>query len=105
MSPMPTMPAMSRATTPPAARPATPADPAQAWKAAKDFEAMVLGEFLKPMFETVSSKRNPFSGGNGEETWKPMMVEEIGKQIAASGGLGLAAPIHAAMLRMSEGRS
>ena len=102
MSAMPSLPQ-----TAPAAfvRPSVPSDPVKAWKAAKDFEAMVLGEFLKPMFETVTSKKNPFSGGNGEKTWKPMMVEEIGKQIAASGGLGLAAPIHAAMLRMKEGRS
>ena len=84
------------------ARPSAPEDPAKTWKAAKDFEAMVLGEFLKPMFETVASKGNPFSGGSGEETWKPMLVDEIGKAISNAGGLGLAGPVHAAMLRMTE---
>ncbi len=86
-------------------RPSIPNDPAKIMKAAKDFEAMVLGEFLKPMFEAPEPKKNPFGGGTGERTWKPMLIDEIGKQIAASGGLGLAAPIHAAMLRMQQGKS
>jgi flagellar protein FlgJ len=85
-------------------RPSAPSDPAKMWKAAHDFEAMVLGEFLKPMFDTTDSKSNLFSGGEAEKTWKPMLVGEIGKQIAASGGLGLAAPIHDAMLRMQGGK-
>ena len=68
------------------ARPSAPEDPAKTWKAAKDFEAMVLGEFLKPMFETAEAKKhNMFSGGTGEKTWKPMLVEEIAKKIAAAG--------------------
>ena len=66
---------------------------------------MALGELLKPMFETLGASKGLFGGGEGEKTWKPMLVDEIGKQIAASGGLGLAAPLHAAMLRMQEGRS
>jgi Rod binding domain-containing protein len=79
-------------------------DSAKLWKTARDFEAMALGEFLKPMFDTVDSKSNLFSGGEAEKTWKPMLVDEIGKQIAAHGGLGLAGPIHDAMLRMQEGK-
>jgi flagellar protein FlgJ len=86
-------------------RPSFPMDPAKAWKTARDFEAMALGEFLKPMFETIDGKKTLFSGGDAEKTWKPMMIDEIGKQIAASGGLGLAGPIHEAMLRMQEGKS
>ena len=85
-------------------KPSVPADASKMWKAARDFEAMALGELLKPMFETVESKRNPFKGGTGEKTWKPMLVDEIAKQMAKAGGLGLAAPVHAAMLRMKEGK-
>jgi flagellar protein FlgJ len=90
---------------PPVARPSLPADPAKLWKAARDFEAVALGEFLKPMFETVDGKKNLFSGGDGEKTWKPMLVDEIAKQMAAAGGLGLAGAIHDAMLQMQEGKS
>jgi len=85
------------------ARPTAALDPDRAWKAARDFEAMALGEFLKPMFATVDDQKNPFSGGPGEQTWRPMLVDEIAKQIVAAGGLGLAGPIHDAMLRMQEG--
>jgi flagellar protein FlgJ len=85
-------------------RPSAPVDSANMWKAAHDFEAMALGEFLKPMFDTVDSKHNLFNGGDAEKTWKPMLIDEIGKQIAAQGGLGLAAPIHDAMLRIQEGK-
>jgi peptidoglycan hydrolase FlgJ len=91
------------------ATPATasaPKDPAKMWKAARDFEAMALGELLKPMFETAESKKpGLFSGGEAEKTWKPMLVDEIAKRIALNGGLGLAGPIHDAMLRMQEGKS
>jgi flagellar protein FlgJ len=98
-------PPPSHALTMPPLRPTAPTDPAKSWQAAHDFEAMALGEFLKPMFDTVDSKHNLFSGGEAEKTWKPMLVDEIAKQIAAHGGLGLAGPIHDAMLRMQEGKS
>lgn len=97
--------AASHGSAGPPLRPATPPGSARLWKAASDFEAMALGEFLKPMFDTVDSKNTLFSGGEAEKTWKPMLVDEIAKQIAAHGGLGLAAPIHDAMLRMQEGKS
>jgi flagellar protein FlgJ len=99
------IPLPSQSSPGPVARPSLSMDPAKLWKTARDFEAMALGEFLKPMFATVEGKNNLFSGGEGEKTWKPMLVDEIGKQIAAAGGLGLAAPIHDAMLRMQEGKS
>jgi peptidoglycan hydrolase FlgJ len=89
----------------PVVRPSTPSDPAKVWKAAQDFEGMVLGEFLKPMFETTESKNPLFGGGEAEKTWKPMMVSEIGKQMAAAGGLGLASSIHDAMLKMQGEKS
>jgi Rod binding domain-containing protein len=75
---------------------------AKAWKAAQDFEAMTLGELLAPMFETVKSSEGIFGGGSGEETWKPMMTQELAKGIARNGGLGLAAPIYRQMLQMQE---
>jgi Rod binding domain-containing protein len=81
------------------------ADAAQTAKlrqAAQDFEAMALGELLQPMFDTVATSGGAFGGGAAEATWKPMLVQALGKQIAAHGGLGLAAPVLAAMLRAQE---
>lgn len=73
-------------------------------KAAQDFEAMALGQMLAPMFETVDASKGAFGGGSGEQAWQPMMVTEIGKQMAKSGGVGLARPVMEQMLRMQEGR-
>ena len=77
-------------------------DPAKIRKAANDFEAMVIGQFLQPMFDTVDTTKSAFGGGSAEAAWKPMLVQEIGKQIAAHGGFGLAEPVYAAMMRMQE---
>nr|WP_294514241.1 rod-binding protein [uncultured Rhodopila sp.] len=86
----------------PPSRPAVPADPAKLAKAAQDFEAMAIGELLKPMFDTVNTANGLFGGGSGEEAWRPMLVQEIARQIEAHGGLGLAKPVYDAMLRMQE---
>ncbi len=92
----------------PSSRAAPPAakasqTPEAMWKAARDFEAMVIGQLLQPMFETVDNSKSPFSGGHGEQAFKPMIVQEMAKKIAAGGGFGLAQPIYAQMLRMQEG--
>jgi Rod binding domain-containing protein len=86
---------------PPAVKhPTRAADPAKVAKAANDFEAMAIGELLKPMFDTVDTAHGTFGGGSGEEAWKPMLVQEFARQIEAHGGLGLAKPVYDAMLRM-----
>jgi peptidoglycan hydrolase FlgJ len=72
------------------------------WQAARDFEAMAIGQLLQPMFETIDVKHSPFGGGEAEETWRPMLVDAIGKQMAANGGIGLAVPVFNAMLRAQE---
>ncbi len=71
-------------------------------KAAQDFEAMALGQFLAPMFETLDQSKSPFGGGAGEAPWRSMMVTEMAKGVAQHGGLGLARPIMQQMLRMQE---
>jgi Rod binding domain-containing protein len=72
-------------------------------KAAEDFTAVALNELLKPMFDTAPSG-GPFSGGAGEEQFKPMMISEVAKQIARSGGLGLEEPVYQQMLRLQAAR-
>jgi flagellar protein FlgJ len=89
-------------TAPPTA--AELADPmhAKAWKAAQDFEAMALGALLQPMFDTVDSAHGPMGGGEAEAMWKPMLTQELAKQIARHGGLGLAVPVYRQMLLSQE---
>jgi peptidoglycan hydrolase FlgJ len=79
-----------------------PAKVAKIWQAAKDFEAMALGQFLAPMFDTVDTSHGAFGGGDAESAWQPMLVDAIGKQMAAHGGLGLAVPVFNAMLHAQE---
>ncbi len=80
------------------------ADPrtAKAWKAAQDFEATTLGQLLGPMFATVSPGNGFGGGGDAENTWRPMMTQELAKQMASHGGLGLAVPVFHQMLQMQE---
>ncbi len=77
-------------------------DRARAWKAAQDFEAMAASQLLAPMFETIDTAKGAFGGGEGEAAWRPMMNQELGKQIAKSGALGLAVPVFQQMLAMQE---
>ena len=75
---------------------------ARAWKSAQAFEAMTLGQMLAPMFETVKSGDGPFGGGQGEETWRGMLTQEMAKKISHAGGLGIAIPVYRQMLKMQE---
>jgi Rod binding domain-containing protein len=90
---------------PPDATTLAPSVVNRAWKAARDFEAMAVSELLRPMFETVAKAPAPFSGGEAEEAWQPMLVDAIGKSIAAGGGLGIAVPVFHEMLRAQEARA
>jgi peptidoglycan hydrolase FlgJ len=79
-----------------------PAEVAKLHQAAQDFEAMALGQLLQPMFDTVDTAHSFFGGGEAEATIKPLLIDAIAKHIAAHGGLGLAAPVFASMLRTQE---
>lgn len=70
----------------------------------KDFEAMFLNEMLSHMFSTTGT--DPlFGGGESEEIWRDMMVEEYSKQIVSNGGVGLSSAIKAQMIAMQEAES
>ena len=71
-------------------------------RAAIEFEAMAIGEMLKPMFDTVDTSGGLFGGGAGEAAWRPMLVETIGKQMAQRGGIGLADAVYRALMRNQE---
>jgi len=70
--------------------------------AAQEFEGMALGQLLAPMFATTDLAHSAFGGGDAEVTWQPMLLDAIGKQMAAHGGIGLAVPVFNALLRAQE---
>ena len=82
-----------------------PAQVQKAWSAAQDFEAMALGQFLAPMFDTVDLASGPLGGGQGEQAWRPMLVDAMAKQIARAGGVGIAQPVFRQMIQMQEMRT
>lgn len=72
--------------------------------AAQDFEAVFLTEMLKPMFAMVEV--DPvFGGGKGEEIFRDFTVNEYAKQLAAKGGIGIAAQVKDELIRLQEAQS
>lgn len=79
-------------------------DPGRAkmWAAAREFEAMVLGQLVAPMLATVDTSKSVMGGGAAEAQWRPMLAQELGRHVAKGGGLGLAVPVYRQMLRTQE---
>jgi len=73
-------------------------------KAAEEFEAVFLSQMLAPMFETLESD-TMFGGGPGEDIYRSMMVEEYGKAISRSGGVGIADAVAKELLNIQEAAS
>ncbi len=68
----------------------------------KKFEAMFMGEMLKPLWSGM--EEDPlFGGGSAEETYRAMLIEEYGKEISAGGGLGIADAVTREIIRMQSG--
>lgn len=70
-------------------------------EAAEDFEAVFLAEMMRPIFD-MQEKDPYFGGGNAEETYRSLLVDEYGKKISASGGIGLADSIERELIAMQE---
>lgn len=71
---------------------------------AEDFEASFVAQMLRPMFEGISTDA-PFGGGEAEATWRGFLLDEMGKQVARSGGIGLADQVVSQMLKLQEMQS
>ncbi len=81
----------------------SPAQQAKLDAAARDFEAVYVGEMLKPMFDTVKTDKM-FGGGKAEDTFKSLLMQQYGRKIAENGGIGLAQAVKAEMIRMQESK-
>jgi len=73
----------------------------KAEQAAQEFEAVFIAEMMKPMFEGIQHD-GPFGGGKGEEIFHGMMVQEYGKMLSQTGGIGIADNVKATMIRMQQ---
>ena len=87
--------------TPLAAKPQATPMAAKADKASKEYEAVFISQMLGAMFSGIKSD-GITGGGQGEEMFRSLMVNEYGKSIAAQGGFGLADQMKAQLLKHQE---
>ena len=74
---------------------------AKAWATAQDFEAQFLSTMAQTMFEGVKTDKT-FGGGPGEDTFRSMLVEQYGQEMAKSGGIGIADQIYGEIIKLQE---
>ncbi len=68
---------------------------------AEEFESVFLSSMLSQMFAGLPTD-GPFGGGHAEETFRGMLIEQYGKEIAATGGIGIADEVARELLRLQE---
>jgi Rod binding domain-containing protein len=76
-------------------------DAAAAKKAAEEFEAIFVAQFLGSMFQGIKTD-GPFGGGPGEEIFRSLMLDQYGRRIASQGGFGLADAVKRQLLSLQE---
>lgn len=79
----------------------SPVSAQSAKQVGQEFEALFLSEMLAPVFESIDSD-GMFGGGQGEEIYRSLMVQEYGKAIAQGGGVGIADMVQREILKMQE---
>jgi flagellar protein FlgJ len=75
---------------------------AEAEKAAQEFEAVFISQFLGAMFEGVKTD-GAFGGGPGEGMFRSMMLDNYSKTLTKQGGFGLADSVKREILSMQNG--
>ncbi|TAK98516.1 MAG: hypothetical protein EPO08_18875 [Rhodospirillaceae bacterium] len=72
--------------------------------AAQQFEGFFVGQMMEYMMADLHPDPT-FGGGQAEETWRSMLNQEYGKEVAKSGKLGIADKVMKSMLQAQEGRN
>lgn len=73
--------------------PAPPGPDPAAAKAAEEFEAVFIASFLGEMLE--QSRPKIAGGGAGEQMFGSLLANEVAREIARTGGIGLAQSVAA----------
>ena len=73
-----------------------------AYKSAKEFESVFLGQMVAQMYSGTEAK-GPFGGGFAEETYRSLFNQELGRQMSAAGGVGIADAVYAEILKLQGG--
>jgi peptidoglycan hydrolase FlgJ len=86
---------------PAAPKPSHAQSPAQARKAAEDFEAFFIAQTMETMFAGIKTD-GPFGGGHAEQMFRSMLSQEYGKTMARGGGIGIADQVYREILKTQE---
>jgi Rod binding domain-containing protein len=81
--------------------PAAAGSSAAATKASKEYESIFISQFLGSMFSGISTD-GPTGGGQGEEMFRSLMIDQYGKSIEQRGGFGLASALQRQLLKHQE---
>jgi flagellar protein FlgJ len=87
--------------SPLAAAPKPTNDAAKAAAAAKEYEGVFISQFLGSMFSGIKTD-GVTGGGEGEEMFRSLMINEYGKSLEQRGGFGLAAKMQAELLKHQQ---
>lgn len=69
--------------------------------AARDFEAVYISQMLTHMFSGIETD-GLFGGGNAENIFRSMMIDEYGKMMAQNGGIGLSNAVQSEIIAMQS---
>jgi len=69
--------------------------------AAEDFEASFLTTMLESMFQGVKTEA-PYGGGHAEQQFRSVLLGEYAKDMAGSGGIGIADAVYREILAIQE---
>jgi len=72
--------------------------------AEEEFEQTFLTTMLSSMFEGVKTSA-PFGGGHAEEQFRSVLLGEYAKDMAKTGGIGIADEVYREILAIQEGKA
>jgi len=70
-----------------------------AFKTAQEFESVFLGQMVAQMHVGLTAE-GPFTGGFAEDTYRSLLYQEVGRQMAASGGVGIANAVYQEIVKL-----
>lgn len=72
-------------------------------KSAEDFASFFYSQTLESMFSTIGND-TLFGGGNAENVFRSLMLQEYGKVAAHSGGLGITDAVQREIIHLQEAK-
>jgi Rod binding domain-containing protein len=70
-------------------------------KISQDFESVFLSQMFTEMFKGLGSDKM-FGGGQSEETYRSMLLDNYAKQIVKHGGIGIADSVMRTLIHQQE---